>query len=261
MENEPELIRDQMQETRTALTEKLDTLQQKVADTVESITAPVAETVQTVKEAVTDTVESVKDTVSDTVESVKETFDLSLQVQRHPWGMMLGSLATGFALGRLLPSPFATVRSHRRGSDHLAAGMSEAGRGHNGFHAAMERTPPVEEPPPPKPKESSLFSGLADAFHDELDKLKGLGISVAAGVLRDLLTQSMHGELGGRVREWMDDLTRKFGGKPLSEPVVAPGPGDDAPSKGRETEGTEEGDSKRSTTRKGKTSHEVTPRW
>src|SRR5262245_40678802 len=51
MENEPELIRDQMQETRTAMTEKLDTLQQKVSDTVESITTPVTETVQTVKEA------------------------------------------------------------------------------------------------------------------------------------------------------------------------------------------------------------------
>jgi len=97
MENEPELIRDQMQDTRTALTDKLDTLQQKVADTVESITTPVTETVQTVKDAVSDTVDSVKETVSDTVASVKDTFNLPRQVEQHPWAMMLGSVLPGLS--------------------------------------------------------------------------------------------------------------------------------------------------------------------
>jgi len=221
MENEPELIRDQMQETRTALTEKLDTLQQKVSDTVESITTPVTETVQTVTEAVSDTVDTVKESVADAVDSVKTTFDLSHQVQERPWPMMLGSLAAGFMLGRLLPPPFRASNPFSGFGDPTAA-MKTFDKGHNGHHNGA-RSESVRSEPAPEPEKGPL-SGLADVFHSELDKLKGLGISVAVGLLRDLLTQSVEGEIGGRLKEWMDSLTEKLGGKPLEEPLVTPEP-------------------------------------
>src|SRR5437899_407531 len=98
MENEPEVIRERMQEKRTDLTTKLEALEQQVlgvassvTDTVESVKEGVQETVDAVKETVQDTVGAVKNTVEETVSSVKETFDLRRQMQRHPWGMVGGS--------------------------------------------------------------------------------------------------------------------------------------------------------------------------
>src|SRR5262249_38838293 len=90
MDDSPEVIRQQMEETRAALSEKLETLEQQVVGTVKDARA-----------AVTDTVETVKGAVHDTVETVKETFDVSRQVERHPWAMLGGSIALGFLGGRL----------------------------------------------------------------------------------------------------------------------------------------------------------------
>jgi len=213
MEDEPEVIRDQMQETRTALTEKLDTLQQKVADTVESITTPMTETVQTVKDAVSDTVETVKDSVSDAAESVKETFNVKRQVENHPWPMVLGGVAAGFVLGRMLPSPIEAAREVISRTDSVAATMSQTPQRHNGAHHAAEV-------PRQESAGEQVMSQISNAVKGELGKLAGLGVSIGVGLLRDVLTQSMQGEVGNRVREMLDDVTHKLGGKPISEPIL-----------------------------------------
>ena len=106
MENEAELIRQQMTETRTALTEKLETLEEEVASKVKGTTETVAETVETVKEAVEGTVHTVKETVENTVETVKDTFDVNRQVERHPWMMFGGAVLLGFVGGRLVRQRF-----------------------------------------------------------------------------------------------------------------------------------------------------------
>jgi len=255
MENEPELIRDQMQETRTALTEKLDTLQQKVADTVESITDPVTETVETVKDAVSDTVESVKETVSETVESVKQTFDLHRQVARHPWACVLGSVAAGFVLGRLLPlggqrSRYAEPVVRERKYAGMAASEYNGNR-------------PLMEPEKQEPAEPGPLSGLAQAFHGEMDKLKSLGVSLGVGLFRDLLTQSLHGELGERLKEWMNGMTEKMGGKPFTEPVVATeeSPSESTSVPSQEMKKAGEGEQGRGTRGNAKTTTSQTKRW
>jgi ElaB/YqjD/DUF883 family membrane-anchored ribosome-binding protein len=102
MDNESQVIHQQMAETRTALQDKLETLEQQVKETVQNATEAVTETVSTVKEVVHETVETVKESVQDTVETVKETFDLRQQVERHPWTMFFGAAAIGFIGGRLL---------------------------------------------------------------------------------------------------------------------------------------------------------------
>jgi ElaB/YqjD/DUF883 family membrane-anchored ribosome-binding protein len=255
MENEPELIRDQMQDTRTALTEKLDTLGQKVAETVESITTPVTETVQTVKEAVSNTVETVKDTVSESVDSVKETFNLAHQVEKHPWPMMLGSLAAGFVLGRLLPSPERVFRSVGAEIDRLAGTRASSARDY-----PRTMRPAEPRPEPPSEKKGGLFDHLTSVFEEELDKLKGLGVSVGVGLLRDLMSQSVQGEIGGRLREWMDDLTEKLGAKPLSEPVVAPQSQEDRPASETVRRPADQ-DGPRPSAQDNWPVHETRPRW
>src|ERR1700681_3970542 len=83
MDNETEVIKHQMEETRTSLTDKLETLENQVVETVQETTTAVADTVENVKEA------------------VQETVNLRHQVERHPWPMLGLSVATGYLAGRL----------------------------------------------------------------------------------------------------------------------------------------------------------------
>src|SRR5205807_3003691 len=96
-------IRHEIEKTRTDLINKLETLENEVFDTVHGARAAVTDTVTTVKNSVTDTVETIKQAVQDGVASVKSTLDITHQVERHPWGMMGGSLAAGYVLGTFLP--------------------------------------------------------------------------------------------------------------------------------------------------------------
>ena len=109
------VIRQKMEDTRTSLTDKLETLEGKVAETVEGTTEAVTETVATVKESITETVEAVKDSVEETVTAVKDTveegietvksvFDVPHWVEQYPWPVMAGSVAVGFCLERYLTS-------------------------------------------------------------------------------------------------------------------------------------------------------------
>jgi len=122
MENE-DVIREQMEDTRTSLTEKLETLEQQVASTVHGATSDIAETVEAVKETVEkvkdtvqDTVTTVKESVADTIDSVKETvhegltavkgmLDIPALVDSHPWLMVGGAVGCGFVLGTFFPHP------------------------------------------------------------------------------------------------------------------------------------------------------------
>ena len=228
MENEPEVIRDQMQDTRTALAEKLEALQQSVAQTVENTTRPVVETVQSVTEATKETVSTVKDTVSQiadtvsgsvekTVSTVKDTFDLTKHVDQHPWLMVGGSAAVGFLVGRMLPS--GPPLSHWTGSsgDRVAQRMADSPTnprhetsGHNGHSSSQKEQISGGH---------GLLDGLFDTFRDQIQGLEGLAVAAAIGLVRDMVKQNVQGDIGSRLGEWMDGLTQKLGGKPLSEPV------------------------------------------
>ena len=218
MENEPELIRDQMQETRTALTEKLEALESQVSSTVQNATAAVADTVEAVKSTVADTVGSVKDGVKETVstvkESVKDAFDLPGHIEKHPWVAMLGSVAVGFVGGRVLNGLAGGRHRHAVPPPSFSA-FSEALPKHEPHTNGHGNGAQKEES-----SSHGLLGGLANAFGSEFDTIKALGISAVAGVVRDLVTQSVPGEIGGRLREWMDDMTQKMGAKPLSEPIL-----------------------------------------
>jgi len=264
MENEPELIRNQMQDTRTALTEKLEALEQHVVETVQNTTSTVAETVQSVKDAVEDTVSTVKGTVEktvdtvtgsvhQTVETVKDAIDVPGHVQRHPWLMMLGSMAVGFVGGRLLNNAahgmMGRGSSRSRNASSFTETMTKASipadsGHHNGARGDTNGASKSEEQP--SSIGAGLLSGLAEAYHEELDKLKGLGISAVTGVVRDLVKQSVSGEIGSRLTELVDDLTKKMGGKPFKEPLLQPST-EKAEDRGERREGSRESVSSPST--------------
>jgi len=94
MDNEDAILH-QMEDTRTSLTDKLETLEKKVADTVQGATTNVASTVEAVKDSVQDTVTSVKD-------RVKETFDVPEHIRHRPWAAVAGATVVGVVAGYAL---------------------------------------------------------------------------------------------------------------------------------------------------------------
>jgi len=210
MENE-EVIRHDMEETRTALSEKLEILENQVIGTVQDATCAVSqtvdtlkETVSTVKETVTDTVSAVKDSVKDGVATVKDWFDLRAQFDEHPWLMAGGSVVTGYLIGamfdRLTEGDATALPPASEG------GASEIHRMGNGRRQTAMRAKRHHEP-----EGSSWLAGMAP----ELNKLKGLALGALFGTAREMVMKSVPQELGRKLGEIVDNITAKCGGETL----------------------------------------------
>lgn len=202
MENETDLIRNQMLETRTALSEKLEALQGQVLATVQGTTETVTETVETVQEAVETTVQTVTDSVQETVETVRHTLDLSEQVNKHPWLMLGGAVFVGYLGGRLLES---------------------AGR--------PEGVPPSSNGAAPSrsPQGPARLSWLESVVGPLMQQAQGLALGALTGVVSDLVQahspEGMKGQLGEMLKQFTDSL----GVEPLHGLVATDGPAANTP--------------------------------
>jgi len=201
MENEAALIRQQMLETRTSLTEKLENLEEQVTSKVKDTTDSVVETVSTVKDAVENTVQNVSDTVHSTVESVKDTFDLSHQMEQRPWMMFGGAVLLGFVGGKLL--------------ERLGPPSTHG----NGF-APNPYSPPTREPAPtyqssPTPAGPGVGSKMLEAMKPALSKLGGLAIGVTTGVIGEMIRDAAPQQLHPQLDEVVNDITLALGGTPF----------------------------------------------
>jgi hypothetical protein len=207
MPPETEAIKQQMEQTRAALTEKLATLEQKVIATVQDTTSTVASTVHAVGATVRDTVHDVRFTVGETMATVKEILDVSRQMGRHPWLMLGASVFVGYLGGRLLER-VEGGRSPPRGflpagpGEKLLANGSEAEREERRSEAASVRSSP------------SFLKALADIFAPEIAKLKRVALGVTIGLVRDKLTGSVPVQLKADLTDLMDRVTVKLGGEP-----------------------------------------------
>jgi hypothetical protein len=131
------------------------------------------------------------------VESVKQAFDLRLQVERHPWMMLGGSVAVGYLIGSLLPRGAANGNGHEQV---------------NGFAVATSV---------PEPAAAAKPSFLGRMLRPELEKVKALALGALVGVVRDAVTHSMPTSLERQVYDVMDQITHKLGGEPVPGPVLA----------------------------------------
>jgi ElaB/YqjD/DUF883 family membrane-anchored ribosome-binding protein len=237
-QEDPEVIRRRMEETRASLAEKIEVLEQKVTNTVEEATSAVSETVheakeavhetvETVKETVASTVEKVKGTVSATVESVKEAFDLSAHVRNHPWTMFGGSVAVGF-LGGMLMGP----SQRRQPAPHEPVGTEFAPQfaAEPEYEASSGWTGAAAEP---HREQHSWWHWLNSTFGSEIEKLKGLAVGTMGGVVRDLVGQALPEHLKPMVTDLINNVTSKLGGETIHGRIV-PEPSSDEESSSRE---------------------------
>jgi len=204
VDNELEVIRDEMEQTRAKLADKLGALETQVRETVSGATDAVNSTVEGVKDVVS--------TVSETVESVTETFNVSKQVEQHPWMALGAAVATGFVLAQVIG----------RSSQPAAAAPQPS---------QSYVPPPTPQPSrseqPPQQEESgimdSLESMLPDSMKDSMkgamntavSALGGLAVGGLMGVIRELAATGLPQEWKGDVTKMIDQVTTQLGGKPM----------------------------------------------
>jgi uncharacterized protein YjbJ (UPF0337 family) len=88
----PEMIRQEMEATKSHLLENLECLEARVSETVRSTSKSVSETVDVVH----DTVESVSGAAKTAVRQVSDTLNIRRQFDRHPWWFMGGAVVLGY---------------------------------------------------------------------------------------------------------------------------------------------------------------------
>jgi ElaB/YqjD/DUF883 family membrane-anchored ribosome-binding protein len=162
MDPQPDMIRQQIDETRSHLTEQLETLEAEVKGTVRSAK---------------ETVENVKESVHNAKETVKRTFDIPYQVDRHPWGMMGLSLLSGAIAGALLGGRMNTSRRIARRMSEVSRELPERG---DGALAALSR------PAHDGASQRGFVDRLTDKLGDEFEKVKDLAIDAMVGVVGDV---------------------------------------------------------------------------
>jgi len=216
MENETDVIREQMLETRTALTEKLEALQETVVDAVTGTTESVTETVQSVKDAVQDTVTNVSETVHETVETVKSTFDIGKQVENHPWAMLGGAVALGFLTGKLLPSSSTVMAAGSvfrgtRPSSNFHSSSAPANFANTGYEPRAQSSAPSQAPR----QESGLLKGLTEALQPAIKQVEGMAIGALAGVIGEMAMRAAPEGFKPQIKELIQTTTASLGGTPM----------------------------------------------
>jgi ElaB/YqjD/DUF883 family membrane-anchored ribosome-binding protein len=202
MDHETEVMKQNIADTREALSEKIDCLEQKVLRTVEGTTDIVANTAESVAEAVQGTVQKVTGAVDHAMEKAKESLDLRKQVEAHPWPMFGGSIVAGFIGGCLLT----------RSQSH--APMPEPRRSSQSY-----------EPTRPRSSEWQSFSSAEQdrlaqrpsLFAPAMHRLRDLAIAATSKLVNDLLVSAAPPELHEDIRSTVGSFASALRGEPQPE--------------------------------------------
>jgi ElaB/YqjD/DUF883 family membrane-anchored ribosome-binding protein len=177
-------VHDQAEQDSAEMRQGIDDTRAAMADKLEALEDRVIGTVQSAQETVQHSIQSAKDTVA----SVKRTFDINHQVEQHPWRMVGGCFLAGLALGYLAPTgrPRPSI-----------APAGPAQNSHNGNGTAPPTPPAPPEPPSP--------------FQEEIDMAKGIAIGFVMGLVRDSIKESVP-QLAPNIDQLMNGLTTNLGG-------------------------------------------------
>jgi ElaB/YqjD/DUF883 family membrane-anchored ribosome-binding protein len=196
VDNELEVIRDEMEQTRSNLAEKLGALETQVRETVSGATDAVSSTVEGVKDVVS--------SVSETVESVTETFNVSKQVEQHPWMALGAAVATGFVISQVIgrasePSAAPTTYVPPAQPATGAPQAQSESRGESGLLNSL----------------GSMLPDASGVMNTMVSSLGGLAVGSLMGLIREFASSGLPKEWQGDVTKLLDEVTTQLGGKPL----------------------------------------------
>jgi len=183
MDQRTEYIRQDIDATREAMTDKLEQIESKVKGTVDDLKGSVENTVETVKE------------------NVKQAFDIKQQVNERPWMMLGASVVTGYVLGSLGGSDDSPAyRTTQYRSNYSSSNSAEPVRyysdsstssyGRSESDSSYGR--PYNQPASSSGSSAtSAIAGLFDQFGLEFDTLKDAAVVTVGNMLRDMMKKNL----------------------------------------------------------------------
>jgi ElaB/YqjD/DUF883 family membrane-anchored ribosome-binding protein len=122
-------IRQDLEETHAAITEKIDMIEDRVQETMEGTKSTidnvmnsvkrVQETVEDARGTIDNVLETIKQTMDETVERVKYTTDLIEQVNQNPWIMFGSAILLGYILSSVnRQGSFGSPQMHEQRRDN-----------------------------------------------------------------------------------------------------------------------------------------------
>jgi hypothetical protein len=177
MENE-DVIRQEMEETREAMTEKVQTLEKRLVDSV-------AET----QSAAGDTMASAMKNPSEGIETPANGLDLPAQFERYPWLMIGGSILCGYAVGTFLDGKGTTPE--------------------------VAPSPATGAAPPKNTETKSTVKDWLENFAPEIEHLQRLAVGITLGTVRELIVSEAPPHTAERLRVIIDEVTKKIGGETI----------------------------------------------
>jgi ElaB/YqjD/DUF883 family membrane-anchored ribosome-binding protein len=199
MDHEAEVILSEMEKKRTDITEKMEKIEDRLTSTVTGTTEAVEKTATAVTEAVEGTVKAVTEPIKETVQAVKETFNLRRQAENHPWAVLGGAVAVGYVGGCLLGDHGLPFGRHEGTSYEVPASAASS-------YAA---------PPPAAPAGPGWMDQLGQTLAPALQKLKGLAVSAATGLIGEMLLKNVPQAYHAQLQEVVDNFTTSLGGQPI----------------------------------------------
>jgi len=222
LEQSIEETRQDIEDKRASMSEKLELLEERVRDTLEETRSAVEDIVENVKETVDETVgavketvegarstvdnlvENVKGTMDETATMVKKSFDLNYQVEQRPWVILGGSILVGYLLGnwmnhRVLYQQGYSKRKYSLDDDNVlyAAPMGN-GASFDDLEENVEANEKIDTSKKDRASKESAshaqphpWRNYLGPFQEEWDALKGVALGTLMGTLRTMVRQHM----------------------------------------------------------------------
>jgi ElaB/YqjD/DUF883 family membrane-anchored ribosome-binding protein len=221
-----ERVRDTLEETRSAV----EGIVENVKETVDETVGAVKETVEGARSTVDNLVENVKGTMDDTATLVKKSFDLNYQVDQRPWLMVGGSVLVGYFLGSWMyrDSSYQRGYSEREYSSNEDNVLYTAPVRNGASFDDLEESVDAQKNRDVSNKyqasvksashaKSHLWSNFLGPFQEEWDALKGVALGTLMGTLRTMVRQNMP-TVAPKLEQAINSAAAKLGAEPIDFP-------------------------------------------
>jgi ElaB/YqjD/DUF883 family membrane-anchored ribosome-binding protein len=186
MDKKPDVIREQIEETRDSLTDKIEDLEEHVKESIHDVT-----------HVMDHTADSVKSGLHERIVSVRRAFNLPHQVRARPWLTLSCAALAGAALGYVLTRP-------REGRSHPSTQPFETGSSSPPLPAETARVAESNGK-----HEPGVLTRAIDSFRPELEQVKEVALGLAVDLTRDLIKQALAPAVSGDGDQVKDRTTRK----------------------------------------------------
>lgn len=178
-------------ETRTAIADKLEKLEQRFASSVEET--------KMIAENLADRTQSV---IENTVDSIRKATDPSRVVSHYPWVMVGGAVMAGFALRQVFRNSRSGVMPHyppgSRGANIMPQSPSntDSKEGKYPFYPPRSSDDASRPMPSSSATTASLFTYLSPVIAEGLRQVKGDLVAIGTSALRTWIKEAAQSERG-----------------------------------------------------------------